>query len=575
MLSPSHPKKIQTPSLRILHIRRSQKTGICSVDTNGHKVGNREVFSHARFNFAYCRCEMNLPAEILDHIFSFLQADPTSLRACSKSHPSLSQLAEPYLYSHIVIKAGESSLSDRPSNLAELLSKRPHIAHYIHNLEIWVIGDSGIFDHHIQCHLEEISNLLPMLLALRQIALNHAAAQSFFQWETQPESFRLAFLACLRLPSMQDVSLTRVFQFPWSSLVNFNEYKSLRGLALQGYYWTNRYANVAEDGLSNQNGSLPFESLCIQGYNREGVVQKFTDWAATCLPRLRSLKFSSQAYHSLVKLLTSCSTTLVNLSFDIGSRRSCMSPLDVPWIIHTFIADYYNFMDHPPTINQGRLDTPFILSMLPYLEALTIHSELDYTNTNNSRQWGFHSAIPTITELFSREHPSSLKHLTLDFGCVIDVDVDVDGTTTHVLHEFPLPLSVSNVLCVPLVELLSIVSAFSPSIQVNLFFDGNPLTAKSIGPLNFLLSALLDCEELLKCLWNEICLKPKASIEFVFWLFLMVGVNNWQFQESSWRVTGFVYLFTRNVLFTSIDFIYGRIDEQLSSSANLNVTVYQ
>jgi len=436
---------------------------------------------------------MNLPAEILDHIFSFLQADPASLRACSKTHPSLFQLAEPYLYSHIVIKAGENSLSDKPSNLAELLSKRPHIAHYINNLEIWVIGRSSLFDHHLQCHLEELSNLLPMLLALRKIAFEHSDAHFFFKWKTQPESFRLGFLACLRLPSMQDVSLTRVFQFPFSSLLN-NECNSLRGLTLQGSYWTS-YANVAEDGSSNQNGSLPFESLCIQGYNGE-VDQKFIDWAATRLPRLRSLKFSSQAHHSLVKLLTSCSTTLVNLSFDIGSGRSCMSPLDVPWIIHTLVADYYNFMDHPPTINKGRLNTPSILSMLPYLEALTIHSELDYTNI--SAQWGFHSAIPTITELFSRKHPSSLKHLTLDFDCVIDVN----GTTTHVLHEFPLPLSVSNVLCVPLVQLLSTVSAFSPSIQVDLFFDGNPLTAKSIGPPNFLLSAPLDCEELLEYLWN-------------------------------------------------------------------------
>src|SRR6266545_8240703 len=201
---------------------------------------------------------MNLPAEILDHIFSFLKSDPAALRACSESHPSLSRLAEPHLYFHVLLKTSDSS-SDRPSNLAQLLSRRPHIAHYIRSLEIQVIAHVS---HHIWRNLEEISNILPMLLTLRQIAVNHSSAPLFFQWEAQPKSFCLAFWTCLRLPSMRDVSLTGIRQFPFISLLN-NECKFLRGLTLQGCSWINDYtlASVVTDGsTSHPTGSLPFES---------------------------------------------------------------------------------------------------------------------------------------------------------------------------------------------------------------------------------------------------------------------------------------------------------------------------
>ena len=83
---------------------------------------------------------MALPAELLDHILSFLQSDPETLKSCSESHSPLSQLAEPYLYHHVLFKTDESEQLFKPENLAELLSKRPYIAHYIRSLEIRVGG---------------------------------------------------------------------------------------------------------------------------------------------------------------------------------------------------------------------------------------------------------------------------------------------------------------------------------------------------------------------------------------------------------------------------------------------------
>jgi len=52
---------------------------------------------------------MALPAEILDHILSFLGSDTAALKRCSESHPSLCQLAERYLYSRILLTTNNSS----------------------------------------------------------------------------------------------------------------------------------------------------------------------------------------------------------------------------------------------------------------------------------------------------------------------------------------------------------------------------------------------------------------------------------------------------------------------------------
>src|SRR6266542_2912708 len=95
----------------------------------------------------------------------------------------------------------------------------------------------------------------------------------------------------------------------------------LGGLTLQGCSWSDTHASVVTDGsTSHPTGRLPFESLCLQG----GEIDPFINWAASCLLRLRSLKFCLDQYGSLPKLLSS---TLMNLELDIGLGGSCMSPL--------------------------------------------------------------------------------------------------------------------------------------------------------------------------------------------------------------------------------------------------------
>ena len=154
--------------------------------------------------------EMNLPAEILNHILSFLQSDPVALRACCESHPSLSKLAEPYLYAHISLRTDDMFPEQNLGvfDLSKLLSNSPHLVHYIFSLHVVFVGYQP--DVQVNRHVEEISAILPLLLALRTITLGRMSGSP----GQLPESFTVVFLDCLLLPSMQKVRILNFDDIP-------------------------------------------------------------------------------------------------------------------------------------------------------------------------------------------------------------------------------------------------------------------------------------------------------------------------------------------------------------------------
>ena len=154
--------------------------------------------------------EMNLPAEILDHILSFLRSDPVALRACCESHPSLSKLAEPYLYARISLRTDDMFPEQNLSvfDLSKLLSNSPHLVHYIFSLHIVFVGYQP--DVQVNRHVEEISAILPLLSALRTITLERGRGSP----GQLPESFTLVFMDCLLLPSMHKVRILNLDDIP-------------------------------------------------------------------------------------------------------------------------------------------------------------------------------------------------------------------------------------------------------------------------------------------------------------------------------------------------------------------------
>ena len=453
---------------------------------------------------------MSLPAEVISHIFSFLHSEPAALQACLQSHPSLFQLARPYTYSHIRFKTGDSSNKRfKPADLTEVLSKRPYIARYIRSLEIYV---GGALDEEIQLHqLEEISTILPNLSALREITLDHSLC-SLFKFEALPESFRLAFLDCLHLQSMRDVCIHNVLHFPFKSALN-GECKSIRSLTVCGGLWVHPSTSTNDLDLDLDgpftNQDLPLESLCLQGCTNT-FLDGFVPWFVTCRSQVRSLEFKGfcgdNCYGWLPILLSSSLNTLTNLDLHLGLSFSCMS---LSWhLAQSYLPFAGDYDFNMPLIGYGATKKiPVTLSTLPHLKQLTIRATLHYTDHDRLglwSLWGFYSPIPAITQLFSSSDTLSFEVLNLDF------DFSIQGQSLVQTKSLPWSL-LSDVICTPLVHLLSTISAFersisssAVSIRVNLRLRGasRPLTLRGSFyraiPLNVIHSLLSGSKELMQ-----------------------------------------------------------------------------
>src|SRR5260221_4092495 len=142
---------------------------------------------------------MQLPEDILDHIFSYLVSHRETLVACSKD-PYLSSIVKRYLYYHLVVNIGNchrkttSNYALKPDHLAQLVSESPRILYDVRILDIqleidprnykyWMLGGSPVIKH-----LDEFANLLLMFPVLECIMLTSSEE---FPWDW-PDAFRTA-----------------------------------------------------------------------------------------------------------------------------------------------------------------------------------------------------------------------------------------------------------------------------------------------------------------------------------------------------------------------------------------------
>ena len=151
---------------------------------------------------------MRLSIEVVDHILSFLQSDPVSLKACYESHPLLSQLAQRHRFTHVVLNNDlfPPEFAFRPSDFSKVIHRHPHIATYVRSIEL-----------EVAIYPSELSSILPMVTLLKKVKLCGKLDPC---WDEIPEHFCQAFLDCVHLPSMEDVSILQVSRFPLSALNN-------------------------------------------------------------------------------------------------------------------------------------------------------------------------------------------------------------------------------------------------------------------------------------------------------------------------------------------------------------------
>ena len=259
---------------------------------------------------------MSLPTDVLDYIFSFLESDRVALEACSQSHPFLSQFAERYLYSTIKLQDG-GSIRDAAFEFNQLLLDTPRIGSYVRTVEVRIPHKF----HFEVMDLTHVSSILPKLSLVKKIALIQEGTRGDFSWENLPETFRQAFLNCLALQSMEELSLVYVINFPLSAL---KDCKTIKTLQLRNWKHDLK-SKVLRDTLMHP--LPPVESLSIHSCEKNSL-QKMLPWLEN--RNIRSLSFSTRRGSSetydfdiLPNLLTRCSNHLTTLDLDV--KTSCMS----------------------------------------------------------------------------------------------------------------------------------------------------------------------------------------------------------------------------------------------------------
>ena len=242
------------------------------------------------------------PPEILDHIFSFLQGDHATLKSCAQVNSVFSNLVEPHLHAQLTFDF--ASTNRHIFKFSDLLSDRPQIANYVRSLTIKVV-DKRYSPH------QSVSDIWRKLLRLEVITLTFRTRGT---WLGEPRYFRKAFTDCIGLPSLCELTLRGIKEFPLSIL---GGNKSIRRLVL---HETEVCASKYEKSLISECPGL--SSLSLYHCPFKSFIIVF--WAE--MQNLRSIslcmKLQSRTYLIIMMkdLLKVSSKSLTHLEIDFGQE---------------------------------------------------------------------------------------------------------------------------------------------------------------------------------------------------------------------------------------------------------------
>jgi len=243
-----------------------------------------------------------LPAEIVDHIFSFLEANPFTLQKCIECCPGLAKIIERHLYANITICNTRSYHPQIMScfKLWELLSHSPHIANYVRSLTIKVTRPPFFRSRYI-LDVDAFLILQDKLRRLENVCLASAYKKpAELLWPNVHENIKTAFLTFLRLPTLKEVSIKHIGHFP---LTVFDQCQNITRLLLQGDFYQ---SDIRVEAPYPQ---LDFLSL---GSCPPAIIP----WVKS--RTLRSLDFRVDNPDTFQQLLEACPNTLVRLNADLN-----------------------------------------------------------------------------------------------------------------------------------------------------------------------------------------------------------------------------------------------------------------
>ncbi|KAF9522272.1 hypothetical protein CPB83DRAFT_840612 [Crepidotus variabilis] len=290
---------------------------------------------------------MILPAEILDHVLSFLQDDAKSLRICFKASSSIVSLVERHLYAHIILlprEPGDDHNDDHVrlnrSQLAVLLAKKPHIARYVKSIRVvimsidcgaWTLENDQAASTEQDASEPSEDSEPPYLPALKAFTLDYAPSDGSREvsWNLLPVPLRSYMKKMIHVPSIEQVSLRRIQGFPSQAL---NGCPRLHRLHLCGGWCTDLKEATS---TSNQDENLIRPEIhhfqvgrgLYQMHNLASWFPQEPHDLASGTPDfscLRSLEFRSKRndFTLLSQMLNVCAETLEELTIDLGKKFS-------------------------------------------------------------------------------------------------------------------------------------------------------------------------------------------------------------------------------------------------------------
>jgi hypothetical protein len=365
-------------------------------------------------------CTMNLPFDILDHIFSFLITHPASLFACSEAHPVLSRMVEKYQYHRVTIDP-ESTCD----HLTKLLSDKPRIRNYVRVLRIE--GEGYPLISILSPYSGQIAAILPLLSVLECIVLSIGCMNT---WQgCLPQVLREALEGCLRLPTLREFHINRyIDDFPVSMLSHAN----IDCFSLCG---TPNVSDVADTTYPQ------LKSLSITGFYLPENHISFGAWAKPRITRLQSLKYDCSSDDTLLELLEICSDTLTTLDITLGDDVDFQCEPSASVVISVFYRFAFpsNHMPVSTTYFNSIItqNVPVSINLPPHLQNLTIRALIRfYCDDPYERCESFLSAAIEILKTAPSLCRITLE-INIDFTDAEPVFDDVDLSPLTALADSP------------------------------------------------------------------------------------------------------------------------------------------
>lgn len=234
-----------------------------------------------------------LPLEIVDHIFTFLEDDPLTLQKCLECCPELSKFVERHLYANVTIYS-----NTMPVWVVERLLYSPHLANYVRSLTIQIVPRLSFNRYMAMAAVLKLA-LQKKLPHLEKVCLASTYTGPGILWRDIQKNMRAVFLTFLRLPTLREVSIWNIIDFPLSE---FDKRPNITRLLLRGDFF------YSDPQVQSPYPRLDFLSL-------ESCPPDIIPWVRSRTPR--SLDFRADDPDRFQQLLQACFNTLIRLNVDL------------------------------------------------------------------------------------------------------------------------------------------------------------------------------------------------------------------------------------------------------------------